>query len=159
VADPGFAKAFAEIFEKVVKSVPDIADAHLETVGDFLILEVLKIFHAHHGLIAFLHFRDEQLDHADGLHFPEFAIRSFEGRLALTCRFIEGFTFVFAEDIEGKITDTSEKPGAGDFDLVPMLVEFEKSILHHFFGKFTTPQEPEGIAEERTLLIGEDLFE
>jgi hypothetical protein len=38
------------------------------------------------------------------------------------------------------------------------LVELQKSVLHDFLGQFASPQQTEGIAEQRAFLFGKDLF-
>ena len=138
--DPRLTEPFSKIFAQVVEPVIDIAEAHLELLGNFLIFEILKIFHLDHGSIPFLHFRNEHLDHPDRFKAAEFNVRSFQRRFPIARRFIKRFPFVFAKNIKGEITHAAKKPSSRNLNFLPVFVKLLKSVLNDLLGKFTTSQ-------------------
>jgi hypothetical protein len=123
MANSRLTKPFSKIFEQVVKPVTDIADAHLELLGYFLIFKILKIFHLDHGPIPLLHFRNKHLDHPDRFKAAEFNVRSFQRRFPIARRFIERFPFVFAKNIKGEISHAAKKPSSRNLNFLPVFVK------------------------------------
>ena len=70
-----------------------------------------------------------------------------------------GFTFVVAEVVEGEVVDAAEQPSTGIFDIRPVGVEFEESLLDEVFGGFPLADEAVGIAEQWGFLRCENLVE
>ncbi len=155
----GLAEALGEVFQEMMQAVTDVSDGHFQLVGNLLVFKVLKILHADHPLIPLPHLGNEYLNHANCLHLAQFTIGSLAGAFAIPWTFIDGLAFVFAEYIKRKITDAAEEPCPGNLDLAPMLVEFQKGVLHDFLGEFSAPEETVSEAQKRAFLIKKDLLE